>query len=46
MLPYEKIDVSEEIDTNKTGASKECILCYYWYFKYVGYRFEPYDCNK
>ena len=35
MLPYEKIDVSEEIDTNKTSASKECMLCHYWYFKYV-----------
>ena len=22
MLPYEKIDISEEIDTNKTSASK------------------------
>ena len=29
MLPYEKIDVSEEIDTNKTSASKECMLCHY-----------------
>ena len=33
MLQYEKIDVSEGIDTNKTSASKECMLCYYWYFK-------------
>ena len=46
MLPYEKIDVSEEIDTNKTSASKECMLCHYWYFKYVGYKFEPHNCNK
>ena len=45
-MPYEKIDVSEEIDTNKTSASKECMLCHYWYFKYVGYKFEPHNCNK
>ena len=21
--------------------SKECIICHYWYFKYIGYKFEP-----
>ena len=26
MLQYEKIDVSEGIDVNKTSASKECML--------------------
>ena len=29
MLQYEKIDVSEGIDVNKTSASKECELCHY-----------------
>ena len=29
MLPYEKIDISEEIDTNKTSASKECMFWHY-----------------
>ena len=33
MLQYEKIDVSEGIDVNKTSASKECELCHYWFFK-------------
>ena len=33
MLQYEKIDVSEGIDLNKTSASKECELCQYWFFK-------------
>ena len=46
MLQYEKIDVSEEIDTNKTSASKECMLCHYWYFKDVGFKFEPHVCDK
>ena len=45
-MQYEKIDISEEIDINKTSASKECMLCYYWYFKDVGYKFEPRVCNK
>ena len=46
MLQYEKISNSEGIDTNKTGASKECELCHYWYFKDVGFRFERHLCNK
>ena len=46
MLQYEKISVSEGIDNNKTSASKECMLCYYWYFKDVRFRFEPHVCNK
>ena len=46
MLQYEKISNSEGIDTNKTSASKECILCHYWFFKDVGFKFEPLACNK
>ena len=46
MLQYERIDVSEEIDINKTDASKQCMLCHYWYFKDVRYKFEPYVCSK
>ena len=39
MLQYDRTDASEEIDINKTIASKECMLCHYWYFKVVGYNF-------
>ena len=46
MLQYEKFDVSEGIDINKTSASKECMPCHYWYFKDVGYKFELHVCNK
>ena len=46
MKQYEKIDISEGIDTNKTIASKECMLCHYLYFKDVGFKFEPHVCNK
>ena len=46
MLQYEKFHVSEGIDINKTSASKECMLCHYWYFKDVGFKFEPHVCNK
>ena len=46
MLQYEKIDLPEGIDIDKTSASKECELCHYWHFKDVGFRFEPHVCNK
>ena len=46
MLQYKKISVLEGIDVNKTSASKECKLCHYWYFKDVGFKFEPHVCNK
>ena len=46
MLQYEKFDVSEGIDINKTSTSKECMLCHYWYFKNVSYKPEPHVCNK
>ena len=46
MLRYQKIDVSEGIDVNKTSASKECELCCYWFFKDVGFRFEKHVCNR
>ena len=32
MLYFDRIGVSEEIDVNKTSASKECDICHYWYF--------------
>ena len=46
MLWYQKIDVSEGIDVNKTSKSKECELCHYWFFKDVGLKFEEHVCNK
>ena len=46
MLRYQKIDVSEGIDVNKTSASKECELCHYWFFKDVGFKFEKHVFNK
>ena len=45
MLHYDRIDVLEGIDINKTSVSKECIICHYWYFKDIGYKFEPHVCN-
>ena len=46
MLKYEKINISEGIDVNNTSASEECVLCHYWFFKDVGFKFEKHVCNK
>ena len=45
MLEYDRINISEEIDVNKTSASKECEICHYWYFKDIGFKYEKYLCN-
>ena len=45
MLEYDRIDISEGIDVNKTNASKECDICHYWYFKDISFRYESYLCN-
>ena len=45
MLRYQKIDVSEGIDVNKTSASKECELWHYWCFEDVGFKLEKHVCN-
>ena len=42
MLEYDRIDISEGIDINKTNASKECDICHYWYFLD---NYELYLCN-
>ena len=31
MLEYNRIDLSEGIDVNKTGNSRECSFCHYYY---------------
>ena len=37
MQYFDRIDVSEGIDVNKTSVSKECDICHYWY--YLNYSF-------
>ena len=46
MLQYETIDMSEGTGTNKSNKSKECMLYHYWYFKDIGFKYEPPACNE
>ena len=46
MLYYDRIDVSEGIDVNKTSASKECDICHYKYFLNYSFKFQPNVCDR
>ena len=39
MLYFDRINVSEGIDVNKTSESKERDICHYWYFLSKEYKF-------
>ena len=46
MLCFDRVDISEGIDVNKTKKSKECDICHYWYFLDKGFKFQPNVCNR
>ena len=46
MLYYDRIDVSEEIDINKTSALRERDICHYCYFVNKEFKFQLYVCSK
>ena len=46
MLYYDRIDVSEGINVNKTSASKECDIFHYWYSLNYSFKFQPNGCNR
>ena len=41
MLQYERIDISEGIDINKTNVSKWWDICHYWYVLDKVFKYEP-----
>ena len=46
MLYYDKIDVSEGIDVNKTSALKDCDVFLYWHFLNYSFKFQTNVCNR
>ena len=46
MLYFDRIDVSEGTDVNKTSASKECDICHYGCFLIKSLDFQPNVCNR
>ena len=45
MLKYDRIDISEGIDVDKTNESRECKFCHYWYFLNKNFSYGPYTCD-
>ena len=45
MLEYDRIDVSEGIDVNKANGLQKGIICHYWYFLKINFRFQPNVCD-
>ena len=45
MLEYDRIDISERIDMDKTNKSKEYDICHYYYFLDKNFNHEKYLCN-
>ena len=45
MLHFDRIDVSEGIDVNKTSESIECGICHDGYFLNKGFKLQQYVCN-
>ena len=44
-LECDRIDISVEVNINKTNTSKECKICHYWYLKDIGFKYEAYLCS-
>ena len=45
MLYYEIINISKGVDPTKSIRSKECMICYYWFFNH-GFKFQDSICNE
>ena len=46
MLKYDKIDITEGMDLNKTNKSKECMFCHYWYYLNKNFSDGPFTCDS
>ena len=45
MTEYDRIDLDEGIDVNKTSSSRECWLCHYWHFLDKNFNYQKYYCD-
>ena len=45
ILYYNRTDISEGININRTSELKECDICHYWYFLDKGLKFQSDVCN-
>ena len=45
MLYYDRTNLSKGTDIDKNNNSKECIVCYDWFFNH-GFKFQSFVCNS
>ena len=45
MLKYDRIDITEDIDLDKTNKSRECMFCHYWYYLNKNFSYGPFTCD-
>ena len=45
MLEYDRTDVLGRIYINKTDGLRKFIICHYWYFLNINFKFQPEVCN-
>ena len=46
MIYYDRIDISERVDVNKTSASKVCNISHCWYFLSYSLKSQPNVCYR
>ena len=45
MLKYDKIDITEGIDVDKTNKSREYMFCHYWCYLNKNFSYGPFTCD-
>ena len=45
-MHYDRFDVSEGIDVDKAGASRESDIYHYWFFLNYSFKFQQNVCNR
>ena len=45
MLKYDKIDITEGIDVDKTNKSRECMFCHYWCYLNKNFSYRRFTCD-
>ena len=45
MLEYDRINAQKGINVNKTDDQRHCIICHYWYFVEINFRFHHKICD-
>ena len=38
-------ELTKSIEFNEGENSVKCMICNYWYFRVIGFKYQPYVCN-